>query len=163
MSSVIQWQQMIKVPIDIIDNWIVRYTSKVYNNGYCWVWQGSTNNGYGVFGIDHKMYYAHRIALAIDGRHEDKPVDHRCRNQLCVNPDHLEYVSYSTNTKRGLVSKRGRKKFTKTHCANGHEYTGANTYMYWHPTHAPTGKRECRTCKDANRYKSRIAKTNVKH
>lgn len=41
-------------------------------------------------------------------RNEDrnKHVDHRCRNQACCNPYHLELVNHATNVRRGAIARK---------------------------------------------------------
>lgn len=62
-----------------------------------------------------------------------------CRTAGCQNPFHHEI---STRPSRGRSA---------TTCRNGHEYTPANTL--------PTGRRRCRTCRDAYNAKRRKTAT----
>lgn len=76
----------------------------VSENG-CWVWPGSTTNGYGDVAIDGKTYRVHRVVYVhckgeIPTGHE---VDHLCFNRLCANPDHLEAVTREENNRRALA------------------------------------------------------------
>lgn len=64
--------------------------------------------------------------------------DEGCRHRLCCNPQHLELVSASENTRRQDHAAR-----RKTHCPQGHEYDEANTIF------TKDGKRKCRTCKNS--------------
>lgn len=105
-----------------------RFWSKVSpepNTG-CWLWMGAyrDHRGYGVFSLGGKNHYAHRLCF-IDAKGEipvRRELDHLCRQPSCVNPDHLEAVTRSTNNRRGLL---GRKN---THCRYGHELTAENRY-----------------------------------
>jgi len=65
-------------------------------------------------------------------------IDHLCRNRACINPNHLEPVTSRENTLRGegISAQYARR----THCANGHEFTTANTLR------RSNGSRRCRTC-----------------
>lgn len=82
--------------------------------GGCWLWSGHRQErGYGTFKIDGSMKLAHRVAWeSIRGPIPDgMVVDHDnpeygCHEPSCVNPDHLELVSKSTNCqrKRGLAA-----------------------------------------------------------
>jgi hypothetical protein len=75
---------------------------KRVNEKGCWIWSGTTSNGYGRLYVGPKTEFAHRWS------HENfigpippgYQVDHKCRETLCVNPDHLEAVSPSENLKR---------------------------------------------------------------
>jgi hypothetical protein len=116
-------------------------------NSGCWLWTGTvTTHGYGQFayyGIKHRS--AHRYVYEqINGRVPDGLVlDHKCRVRSCVNPDHLEPVTYAENTRRGVLAEANRRRFSAlTHCKQGHPFSGENLYMQ------PNGKRACHTCRD---------------
>jgi hypothetical protein len=74
----------------------------------CWLWQGKLqHNGYGRTRVDGRVMYAHRAFYEMD-RGPIPPglvLDHLCRNRACVNPDHLQAVSYSVNNRRGGATK----------------------------------------------------------
>lgn len=73
----------------------------------CWIWQGPTSGsgrggGYGRMCLDGQTVAVHRVMATlfmgyIPGK---KQVDHKCRNRLCVNPDHLEIVTHKENQRR---------------------------------------------------------------
>jgi hypothetical protein len=100
----------------------------------CWIWLNRLDrNGYGFFrGVtaSRASYLFHKGPLP-DG-HE---IDHLCRLRCCVNPDHLEAVTHSTNVLRS--DHRCRRQ---THCINGHEFNLENTYI------SKKNKRMCREC-----------------
>jgi hypothetical protein len=104
-------------------------------NSGCWLWTAYCDrDGYGQFAPAHNMpVFAHRFSYE---RHRGKipdgmQIDHLCRMRCCVNPDHLEIVTYDENTRRGF-----RK--TKTHCIHGHSLADAYIFRGW---------RHCRECR----------------
>lgn len=111
----------------------------------CWLWNGVVAaEGYGKLGNDwaHRAVYEATVGQIADGL----VIDHLCRVRRCVNPDHLEPVSYLTNNRRGLGTAG------QTHCRNGHEYTPENTYIVRAPDYV---RRKCRTCQLANMARQR--------
>jgi hypothetical protein len=108
----------------------------------CWEWTASrTNGGYGAVRMPGIANVAHRALyiLLVGEVPDDLPLDHLCRNKLCVNPDHLEPVTQQENNRRAGAA--------RTHCAQGHEYTEENTYR------RRNGSRDCRAC---NRNRSAV-------
>lgn len=106
----------------------------------CWLWMGSINpNGYGHFSFKGKPVRAH--IFAYEQKHGPVPdgfeLDHKCRVRSCVNPDHVEPVTHQENVSRGDSGKYLKEK---THCKQGHPYSGENLYTN------PSGRRECRIC-----------------
>lgn len=75
----------------------------------CWNWTGPLDRGgYGqlphrVDGTHraHRAFYAERYGAIPAGL----VIDHLCRNPRCVNPDHLEAVTNTENTRRGATAK----------------------------------------------------------
>lgn len=79
---------------------LTRY--KIDSNG-CWIWTGAVHkSGYGNIKWLGKSTVAHRVVYSLlKGELQTGLVlDHLCNVKLCVNPDHLEQVSYSVNTQR---------------------------------------------------------------
>lgn len=120
----------------------------------CWFWRGGRNDdGYGVFRIDSsRAVRAHRAACELlAGRFlpEGMVSDHTCCEPLCVNPNHIEFVTPRENVLRGVRSGvafdrkakklRPRKYDAKSHCVRGHSYSDAIV-------DTKTGWRRCRTC-----------------
>lgn len=117
-------------------------------NSGCWLWMGSVgSNGYGKTAIGSRKdgtrrdVLAHQITWVLN-RGPIPPgleLDHRrCRNKICVNPDHLVLCTDVENVKQpdgpaGL-------QMAKTHCPKGHPLTDGNLYI------DPYGWRHCMTC-----------------
>lgn len=85
---------------------------RVVDRGYdtpCWEWQRATNRGgYGTRNTRRKeTKLAHRwmYQQAKGEIPDDLPLDHLCRNTVCVNPDHLEPVTHAENLRRGSAAK----------------------------------------------------------
>lgn len=69
----------------------------------CWEWQATRGpKGYGQVQYDSVLYLAHRFSYEAHrgGIDPDLTLDHLCRNTCCVNPDHLEPVTRSENSRR---------------------------------------------------------------
>jgi len=115
----------------------------------CWLWTGSHDkDGYGRAYFQKKMKMAHRVCYEffIGPIPKDKELDHVCRVRCCVNPSHLEPVTHAENmrrsdinTQRVVRSNKERAK-ARTHCPQGHPYSGANLYI------PAGGERRCRIC-----------------
>lgn len=95
----------------------------------CWVWTGSLNSGgYGRHSLPgRRVVPAHRFAYERahgpipDGLH----IDHLCRNRACVNPAHMEVVTNTENTRRGLSAKLTKEQAAEIKALAG---TGVSTY-----------------------------------
>ncbi|MCZ6870524.1 MAG: HNH endonuclease [Gammaproteobacteria bacterium] len=76
---------------------------------FCWEWTGClSTSGYGRVRIGGTTSYVHRLVVEWStGRTLAKgvQVDHLCRNRACFRPTHLEAVTPSENTRRGLSAK----------------------------------------------------------
>ena len=95
-------------PGPIPANPLTRYSDD--KNG-SWIWSGAIHkSGYAQIKWEGKSTVAHRVIYKIIKGQIPKNfvIDHLCSVKLCVNPDHLEAVSYSINTKRA---------WDRNHCA----------------------------------------------
>lgn len=113
----------------------------------CWIWTGcQSRNGYGQFKVDgrrsstvrkgpHVFAYEYFIGPVPD-KHE---VHHTCYNRACCNPLHLEAVSHRDNVTDRASATFVARNAHKTHCAHGHELSGANLRQR-------PGRRACRAC-----------------
>lgn len=99
----------------------------------CWIWLGCPTSEYGRISIDGVMHGTHRVLYQVfrGPLSADTVLDHLCRNQKCVNPDHLEATTVAVNTYRG-VGPSARNK-AKTHCELGHLLGGINLAEYVRP------------------------------
>lgn len=126
-----------------------RFWEKVDAAGPCWIWKAAKDgNGYGLFRVDKgHIHRAHRFAyeFLVGPIPDGLVLDHLCRNQACVNPDHLEPVTNDENCRRGIG--RDVSQGRRNHCINGHDFTEENTYIN------PKGAKVCRTCSDRSRLK----------
>jgi HNH endonuclease len=107
----------------------------------CWLWSGFINRGgYAHFSASHTVCVrAHRLAYEVlVGQITEETLDHLCRQPSCVNPNHLEPVSYAENVLRGtgLAAMNARK----VSCKRGHALLGYNLVI------TGQGNRSCRTC-----------------
>lgn len=85
----------------------MKYVKKLPNG--CWFWFGGRSTGqgnkhpYGSFFVKGRTVRAHRFAAEVLGGKACPPGHHRdhvCEFSLCVNPDCIEIVTASENSKR---------------------------------------------------------------
>lgn len=143
-------------PLPTAEKWWPRFAEKfeVVENG-CWLWRRHIDrDGYGRFGINSTVWYAHRAAyVALIGPIPDETLDHLCHtndptcpgalnclHRRCVNPWHLDPATNVENSMRGgsIMAKQARA----THCKNGHPLSGENLYQ-------TKAGRHCKTCRRA--------------
>jgi hypothetical protein len=129
-----------------------RFWPKVDRRGpdECWVWlAGRTGSGYGaLYAGDGAPSGAMRGAHVVSYEIHVGPVpvghevDHRCENEACVNPAHLEAVTHEVHMQRHS----GRV----THCALGHELAQKRDR---YADGSPRLRQWCPTCRNARRSK----------
>lgn len=136
-------------------------------NTGCWLWTGTSRNGYGRFIWDGNAYTAHRVAYQI----LKGPVPphlmvlHRCDTPACINPDHLFLGTQSDNMRD--ASRKGRL-FTLlrggwnpnqklSHCKRGHPFTDGSYYA-----HLDKRGNLIRQCKECAKIHDRKRKATIK-
>jgi hypothetical protein len=127
-----------------------RIRDQIYieSNTGCWLWMGGINHyGYGRTHLCGKRVYTHRLTylLTVGPIAEGLELDHLCRTRSCCNPRHLEAVTRKVNLSRGNINQH----HNKTHCINGHPFSGHNLIV-------TPSKRICRTCRNESSRQSRI-------
>ena len=116
----------------------------------CWQWLGAVDSvGYSSFRLTKTppvTKRAHRwlYELIVGPIPAGLVLDHLCRNKLCVNPDHLEPVTNAENLRRYPGYPHNRRR---THCPQGHPYSGWNLIIEQRPQGFG---RHCRECKYAD-------------
>ena len=131
--------------------------------GCCWLWTACKSaKGYGRFMVGGKrVAFAHRFAyeLVVGKIPDGEELDHLCRNRSCVRPSHMKPGTHAENMRAdgsqvGIPS--GMRKLSKTHCPQGHPYSGEN--LMWQKNGDKLNRR-CRTCVSTwNRKQWRLAK-----
>lgn len=145
-----------RTPKSVQDRFHTKY--KIDPVTECWNWTAAlTTNGYGKLTHGSKLDGTLRTVSAcrwimeeLHGPMADgyEP-DHLCENKLCVNPDHLEIVTWEENQRRrhlSYTSKRKRYAYnprrdaTVEACFKGHIWVPEMTII------KKDGTRKCRIC-----------------
>lgn len=104
----------------------------------CWIWMASLNTrtGYGQFGLNGGMEFAHRASYKLfrGDIPETICVLHKCDVRPCVNPNHL-FLGTKKDNAQDAISKGRRRIVLKDKCVNGHSS--------WRQT---SKRRYCREC-----------------
>lgn len=104
-------------------------------NSGCWLWLGNYNKktGYGSILIKFedgawRGVSAHRYSYEsyIGGIPSGFAIDHKCRNRLCVNPEHLRIATQQENLLCGETA--AAKNSKKDCCPRGHDYDHVKIY-----------------------------------
>lgn len=119
-----------------------KFWEKVDKTGPCWEWLGAVNAyGYGRFYINGTEVMAHRYSYELlrDPIPKGMPIDHKCHNTRCVNPDHLRPVTHKQNLENrhgpqknntsGILGVHLNKRTKKWHAEvkhNGRKYHAGN-------------------------------------
>lgn len=110
----------------------------------CWEWQGGKDKkGYGGFRVARdKVNKAHIFSWVLHFGYIPKGlhVDHKCENEGCVNPFHLQLLTNQKNNEKSTSPSAINKR--KTHCNRGHAFAGDNLYV------GRNGRRVCVTCRN---------------
>jgi len=97
--------------LEALDRFL-KYTSKdPYSN--CIEWTGATRKGYGQFGFRGTSKAVHRFSyeVFIGPIPAGYEINHKCRNKLCIAPDHLEALTPQQHQEvdRDLLRAGGKK------------------------------------------------------
>lgn len=104
--------------------------------GQCWVWTGSVKGdrygrGYGDFTDDDgKQVAVHRFSYALHHGPiaPGMDIDHRCRNRLCVRPEHLREATRKQNMENQGVSSVSKTGIRGVYLAGSDWLTGDEWY-----------------------------------
>jgi len=120
---------------------IMKKSKKV---GDCLEFRGNKINidGYGLLWIEGRSVRVHRFIWEHHNGTipEGMVVCHRCDNPPCHNPDHL-FLGTQKENMIDCASKGRAGGQSKTHCKNGHSFSGKNLKL------TPKGHRVCLACK----------------
>jgi hypothetical protein len=116
-------------------------------NSGCTLWFGASSKGYGYIAMIADGRRVNRLAHVTAYELARGPVpaglvlDHKCRTRCCINPNHLEPVTFTENVLRGVGPTAQNARMT--HCHAGHKLAGENLFVN------SRGSRVCRACQRA--------------
>lgn len=121
--------------IDLTEELIERFWSKVEKTATCWIWTKELNSrGYGRMSVGRtktrRRELAHRLSyrLSTGTLPGEMDVLHRCDRPSCVNPSHLFLGSAADNAMDMVAKGRARNGATaRTTCPKGHPYDKRNS------------------------------------
>ena len=125
------------------------YGGKIRTDGYGSVY---INDGTkkGAQALAHRVVYEGLVGPIPEGMY----LCHHCDNPKCVRPDHI-FVGTDADNKADMIAKGRQAKgdrlpaARRTHCPQGHPYSGYNLYI------RKCGRRMCRACNNARRNRAR--------
>src|SRR5208337_2264491 len=139
------WNDIPALQRDLLERCVVDHATG------CWLWtRGTDQDGYGRLSVGGRVHVVTRVVLWAfkgDARMKELMHDngleacHTCDNPPCINPNHL-FVGTSKKNKWDSI-KKGRCRYTATHCTRGHKFTKSNTKIF---IYKGTRHRFCRTC-----------------
>ena len=125
------------------------YGGKIRTDGYGSVYIHNGTRA-GTTALAHRVVYEGMVGPIPEGMF----LCHHCDNPKCVRPDHI-FVGTDADNKADMYAK-GRQasgerlpQARRTHCPQGHPYSGDNLYI------RKCGRRMCRACNNARRNRSR--------
>lgn len=135
------------IPIKPNATCAARLWAKVVKTDGCWLWTGARDKrGYGSISLSGRgsgRVKAHRLSWFLAfGDPLDNHVLHKCDTPACVRPDHL-FLGSDLENMRDMAAKGRQWGQAKTHCPQGHSYSGGNLYI------DSRGRRRCKTCIEA--------------
>jgi len=126
------------------------YGGKIGNRGYGLVFIETLPDGRAKWALAHRVVYEGLVGPIPEGMF----LCHHCDNRKCVRPDHI-FVGTDADNKADMIAKGRQAKgdrlpaARRTHCPQGHPYSGYNLYI------RKCGRRMCRACNNARRNRAR--------
>jgi hypothetical protein len=110
-----------------------RFMAKVEQGSGCWTWKGvsQTRGGRGRMVIKQRVYYAYRVAYALEhgSLPENLGICHRCDNPACVRPDHLFAGTQADNV--ADMDVKGRRQNKPRFGRDHHKVTVSDERVAW--------------------------------